>query len=195
MFTKQRIDEILAMREKATKGPWCFVEPKRNDGEGYSIYQTPGNYGQAITGWGQVTQTKENAEYIVAACNTFPELAQRVLELEAEVNRLQEIESFAEDVCEELEGHGLYAISRLTDVLTTPRGEQVELNKQTNKIANLESQLAEAQKQNKKLMAVVEVAKKMRDKHCSDCHHNSLYCHICALNPIILSLAALEKGK
>lgn len=57
---------------KHTAEPWIVIDKsKASDGNGFSVAQAPGDYGQSITGWGCVEQTKANAARIVAVINAM----------------------------------------------------------------------------------------------------------------------------
>lgn len=133
--------QILALCEKATPGPWeyCQFESDLNE-FGVHCPQFDGAIiengitNNALTVCRGMTGPNKvnNAEFIALARTALPELTQRVLELEREIDpywmnkaqeleseviRLREIEVIAKDACEELEGHGLYAIQRLSKAL------------------------------------------------------------------------------
>lgn len=62
MSKQEEIKQALAA---ATPGPW--VTYKWSNDERYAVYQSPVSQKTAITGWGSVTQSKENAELIAKA--------------------------------------------------------------------------------------------------------------------------------
>jgi hypothetical protein len=83
MNIEKQINEILAVCEKATPGPWevkdmddCFIEPR--------ICMIPGN------GCYDYEKRGGNADFITLARTALPQLAQRVIELETEVSALRE---------------------------------------------------------------------------------------------------------
>jgi hypothetical protein len=70
--------QILEICEKATPGPWKIVE-----GKSFGVQSENSNIASCFR--------KENEQFIATARTALPELAQRVLDLEAEVERLREI--------------------------------------------------------------------------------------------------------
>jgi len=125
MFTKERVNEILAACSKATEEPWVRLAAP----DYAEIYASPlisTSFPLALVA------SADNADFIALARTVLPQLAQRVLELEGEVdpywmNKAQELEKenaklravaeIAHNACEELEGHGLYAINKLHQTL------------------------------------------------------------------------------
>lgn len=88
MFTKEQINEILAVCEKATEGPWQIVEQGK---WGRFILDRNSNYALEM-------DYPENDNFVVVARTVLPQLAQRVLELEGEVdpywmNKAQELDT------------------------------------------------------------------------------------------------------
>ena len=93
MFTKERVNEILAVCDKATEGPWeaidipgdvTFVYAKR------PILVSDENI--------CIDCSLSDADFIALARTVLPQLAQRVLELEGEVdpywmNKAQELDT------------------------------------------------------------------------------------------------------
>jgi hypothetical protein len=74
MFTEKQINEILAVCEKATPGPWevkdmddCFIEPR--------ICMIPGN------GCYDYEKRGGNADFIALARTALPQLAEEVIKL------------------------------------------------------------------------------------------------------------------
>ena len=83
--------ELLAM---ATPGPWQVYA----DGDGYCVGRDTGNtlaYGAAITGWGNVRQTKPDAELIARAPELISSLCNEADRLSAQVsNQAESIKTF-----------------------------------------------------------------------------------------------------
>lgn len=88
------LDALMRLKEAATPGPY-----ETNDIDHVRIYAYPYNrhaiartYGPELNGIGYASMTGENernnAAYIVAACNAVPELVQRIRELEAQCDWL-----------------------------------------------------------------------------------------------------------
>jgi len=85
MFTKEQINEILAVCEKATPGPWKVVE-----GKSFGVQSENRNIASCFR--------TENEQFIALARTVLPQLAQRVMELEGKVdpywmNKAQELEA------------------------------------------------------------------------------------------------------
>jgi D-tyrosyl-tRNA(Tyr) deacylase len=79
--TDPKIQEIEERHAAATPGPWTVH--KCGDSAGYAVYEgTPNAFVKAITGWGSVLQSKENAELIAHAPTDIAYLL-------SEYNRLQ----------------------------------------------------------------------------------------------------------
>jgi hypothetical protein len=74
-------------RNPWSETPWFAIQD--NDG-GWSIYNTPQPlHGTAITGWGSVRQTEEDAKRIVECVNGYEQLCQRNAELARELADVQ----------------------------------------------------------------------------------------------------------
>lgn len=108
MFTEKQLAEILAVCEKATPGPWDFDEdiwwentPGEQEKHGGLIVYPLANEDLTVAGVNHYfdrKQGKANAQLIALARTVLPQLAQRVLELEGEVdpywmNKAQELDT------------------------------------------------------------------------------------------------------
>ncbi|GIP55928.1 hypothetical protein [Paenibacillus vini] len=83
-----RIQEIRERLEAASPGPWTIYE--YSDYRGYEVHKYPIGYKSAITGWGKVLQTKEDASLIANAPTDISYLL-------SEVERLQTALEFYAD--------------------------------------------------------------------------------------------------
>jgi hypothetical protein len=131
MFTEEQINEILAVCEKATEGPWeaehgewdCNWEcgHKAGDPECHKEICECEHIKQYIPADVRPLFTvdcgdfmglsDDNADFIALARTALPQLAE-------DYRKLLAVAEAARVACEELEGHGLYAISRLWEALT-----------------------------------------------------------------------------
>lgn len=119
MFTEKQLAEILELCEKLPKGPWEWVEDKFHGG--YSglvdaenkevLFPNCCNDGDEGAAWFEDYVTPEVRHFITLARTALPQLAE-------DYRKLLAVAEAARVVCEELEGHGLYAISRLWEALT-----------------------------------------------------------------------------
>lgn len=110
MFTEERIKEILAVCDKATEGPWKYEREEQSanafglnlvfetvvDANGVKILRS---------------HDKWLAQFIAISRTALPQLAE-------DYRKLLAVAEAARVACGELEGHGLYAISRLWEALT-----------------------------------------------------------------------------
>lgn len=90
-------DKLMELHNKATKGPWEIREDTEmwDRWDEHQIYSVRNNkYDEAA---GEIYE-KDDAAYIVAACNSIPDLIHRIHELEDEVESLR-------DALEESESH------------------------------------------------------------------------------------------
>lgn len=87
-----RIQEIRERHEGATPGPWIAYEWTCD--KGYAVYQNPVDVRKAITGYGSVLQTKENAEFIAHAPDDIAYLLSEVERLQTENDRLMKEAAF-----------------------------------------------------------------------------------------------------
>jgi hypothetical protein len=105
MFTEKQLAEILEVCEKLPKGPWEWVEDKFHGG--YSglvdaenkevLFPNCCNDGDEGAAWFEDYATPEVRHFITLARTALPQLAQRVIELEGQVdpywmNKAQELE-------------------------------------------------------------------------------------------------------
>ena len=106
MFTEEQVNEILAVCDKATEGPWeaidipgdvTFVYAKR------PILVSDENI--------CIDCSLSDADFIALARTVLPQLAE-------DYRKLLAVAEAARVACGELEGYGLYAISRLWEALT-----------------------------------------------------------------------------
>ena len=108
MFTEERIKEILAVCKRATPGPWYGLQDA-------GVFTNPEHEKPIFeTGCGCCTSADlktEDADFIALARTALPQLAE-------DYRKLLAVAETARVACEELEGHGLYAISRLWEALT-----------------------------------------------------------------------------
>ncbi len=132
MFTEEQLAEILAVCEKATEGPWevehgewdCNWEcgHKAGDPECHKEICECEHIKQYIPADVRPLFTvdcgdfmglsDDNADFIALARTALPQLVE-------DYRKLLVVAEAARVVCEELEGHGLYAISRLWEALAT----------------------------------------------------------------------------
>lgn len=83
------LDKLMQLRDKATAGPWEMREDTETyDGwDEHKIYSVRNNkYDEAAS----EIYEKDDAAYIVAACNSIPDLVHRIHELEDEVESLRD---------------------------------------------------------------------------------------------------------
>lgn len=79
------IDKLMKLHNKATEGPWKVTDKCAH------LYITDSNPNREIAKIGRKPKHhEENAAYIVAACNSIPDLIYRIRELEEEVESLRE---------------------------------------------------------------------------------------------------------
>ncbi len=86
-LTAEELREIAARAEAATAGPWTANEEKSSS---YSVYKVPVAYGNAITGWGRVLQSREDATFIAHARTDIPRLLAHIDQQQAEIERLRQ---------------------------------------------------------------------------------------------------------
>ena len=78
------IDKLMKLHNEATKGPWEVTDKCAH------LYITDSNPNREIAKIGRKPKHhEENAAYIVAACNSIPDLIHRIRELEGKVTDLQ----------------------------------------------------------------------------------------------------------
>jgi uncharacterized protein (UPF0335 family) len=117
MFTKERVNEILAVCEKSPLGPWKYEREEQSaNAFGLNlVFET-------VVDANGVKILRSNdkwlAQFIALARTALPEFVQRIIELEEENAKLQAVAEIAHNACEELEGHGLYCITELKQALT-----------------------------------------------------------------------------
>lgn len=83
------LDKLMELHNKATKGPWEIREDTEMwDGwDEHQIYSVRNSkYDEAAS----EIYEKDDAVYIVAACNSIPDLIHRIRELEEEVESLRD---------------------------------------------------------------------------------------------------------
>lgn len=98
MSEQNKIDEIKEALAAATPGPWELYEWV-ND-EGCAVYQSPVGMKTAITGWGSVLQTKENAQLIAKAPEYITYLLQEIERKDRYLERISV--TFGEFECQRL---------------------------------------------------------------------------------------------
>jgi len=113
MFTEERISEILAVCEKATP-EWKAGNFKRcivTDAIDGSVFGDDSN--REYYGGSLVAESihPANRDFAILARTALPQLAE-------DYRKLLVVAEAARVACEELEGHGLYAINRLREALT-----------------------------------------------------------------------------
>ena len=78
------IDKLVKLHKEATPGPWKVTDNCAH------LYITDSNPNREIAKIGRKPKHhEENAAYIVAACNSIPDLIHRIRELEGKVTDLQ----------------------------------------------------------------------------------------------------------
>ncbi len=110
MFTEEQINEILAVCEKSPLGPWKYEREEQSTGAESGlklVFET-------VVDANGVRILRSNdkwlAQFIALARTALPQLAE-------DYRKLLVVAEAARVVCEELEGHGLYAINRLREAL------------------------------------------------------------------------------
>lgn len=113
MFTEEQLAEILEICNKATKGPWAITQPGINDKSVYIVQDKylKDDYRQGVCKLVHKPKIEEDAQFIALARTALPQLAE-------DYRKLLAVAEAARVACGELEGHGLYAISRLWEALT-----------------------------------------------------------------------------
>ena len=110
MFTKEQLAEILEVCEKAPLGPWKYEREELSAGAfGLNlVFET-------VVDANGVKILRSNdkwlAQFIAISRTALPQLAE-------DYRKLLAVAEAAGVACGELEGHGLYAISRLWEALT-----------------------------------------------------------------------------
>ena len=82
-----QIEELRRLSECVPTMPWKIVKRSCNTETAYEIRSCGGEYlGEMLACY----QGKQNAAYIIAACNAVPELIERIEELESELEFYRE---------------------------------------------------------------------------------------------------------
>lgn len=78
------VDKLMKLHNEDTEGPWKVTDKCAH------LYITDSNPNREIAKIGRKPKHhEENAAYIVAACNSIPDLIHRIRELEGKVTDLQ----------------------------------------------------------------------------------------------------------